>query len=454
VAPRFAPFRPEGGRVKAAVGRIAAAAASGYPAPMSRFLFATWEGGGHVQPMLLVARGLIAQGHTALACSDACNAADAAALGVPFRPWRRAPSRPDRSPGTDPIKDWEAGSPLEVIRRLVGGVMCGPAGLYADDVCAAIDDVAPDVVVSHELLFGAMAGAEAKGRRLALLAANVWSLPTLSDAPPFGAGLAPARTAFDLDLYAQINQATAQAFQCGLPTLNRARAGLGLAPLADLFDQLDAADRILLATSRAFDFAPSLPGAYRYVGAYLDDPVWAGDWTAPAADRPLVLVSFSTMYQGQEPMLRRVIEALGSLEVQGVVTLGPVLSPDDFPAPANVLVTGRAPHSRILPLASAVVTHAGHASTLRALIAGAPLVCLPLGRDQPDNAARACERGAGLRPGSDVTAAGIAASIQTVLADPSYRASACALGARIAADCAARSAERELIQLAHQETDK
>jgi MGT family glycosyltransferase len=417
---------------------------------MSRFLFATWEGGGHVQPMLLAARALIDRGNEALALSDACNAADAAAVGVPFQPWREAPSRVDRSPESDPLKDWEARTPLEVIRQVVDGVMCGPAGRYARDIGAAIDAFDPDVVISQELLFGVIAGAEARRRRIALFAANVWSLPTLPNAPPFGGGLPPPVTEFDFDFYSQVRRATAEAFQCGLAPLNAVRASLGLAPLADLFDQLKAADRILLATSRAFDFDQTLPAPYRYVGPYLADPAWTEDWTPPATKggRPLVLVSFSTMYQGQESVLRRVIEALGRLPVQGVVTLGPLLSPTDFHAPANVTVVGRAPHSRILPLASAVVTHAGHASALRPLMAGAPLVCIPLGRDQADNAARVTGAGAGLRLTPDASVDDIEKAVATVLGDPCYRQRARALGARIAADAAARSADAELIALA------
>ncbi|HEX3916508.1 MAG TPA: glycosyltransferase [Caulobacteraceae bacterium] len=417
---------------------------------MSRFLFATWEGGGHVQPMLRVARELIAQGHAALVLSDACNAADAAAVGVPFQAWRSAPSRVDRSPATDPLKDWLATNPLEVIQRIVGGVMCGPACAYARDVAEAVRAFGADVVIAQELLFGAMVGAEAAGARLAVFATNVWSLPTLPKSPPFGAGLPPPRTGFDFGFYADVTRATAQAFQCGLPQLNQARAAMGLAPLGDLFDQLRAAGRILLATSRAFDFDQTLPAPYQYVGPYLEDPVWAEDWTPPPGDpaRPLVLVSFSTMYQAQEPVLRRVIEALGATEVRGVVTLGPVLSPADFPAPVNVTVTAHAPHSRILPLASAVVTHAGHASTLRPLLAGAPLVCIPLGRDQADNAARVTGPGAGLRLPADASSEEIRTATLTVLTDPSYRANARTLGARIAADVAARSAERELVAFA------
>ena len=422
---------------------------------MSRFLFATWEGGGHVQPMLMVAKGLLDQGHRALTISDACNAPDAAALGVPFQPWREAPSRPDRRPQTDPLKDWLAASPLEVIQGLADRLMCGPAARYAHDTAAAIEAFQPDVVVSQELLFGVMAAAQAKARPLALFAANVWSLPTLEGAPPFGAGAPPACSDETRAFYAQITTATRRAYQCGLGPLNAARAALGLSELADLFDQLSAAGRILLATSRAFDFDQSPPAPYRYVGPYLADPAWSGDWTAPwPADdaRPLVLVSFSSMYQAQEAVLRRAIEALGGMDVRALVTLGPVLCADDFPAPDNVVVVSGAPHSQVLPLASAVLTHAGHASVLRPLMAGVPLVCLPLGRDQPDNAARVAERGAGLRLSPTAPAAEIAAAIGAVLADPRYKEAAKTLGDRIATDCAHRSAEKELIAFASMES--
>jgi MGT family glycosyltransferase len=418
---------------------------------VARFLFTTWEGGGHVQPMLLVAQGLRDLGHPSLVLSDACNADDAAALGLPFRPWSRAPSRTDRTPESDPVKDWLASSPLQVIQGILKGVMCGPAAAYGADVAEAIDAFGPDVVVSQELLFGAMAGAEAKGRPLAVLTSNLWSLPTLPDAPPFGGGLPPARGEEEKHAHRRVAGLTRQVFQAGLPALNEARAGLGLAPLADLFDQLGAARRILIATSRAFDFQQSPPEPYRYVGPYLADPAWTDDWTAPwppGDRRLLVLVSFSTMYQRQEEPLKRVIAALGALPVRGIVTLGPVLSPSDFPAPQNVWVTAKAPHAEILPLASAVVTHGGHATVLRPLMAGLPLVCMPLGRDQPDNVVRVTERFAGLKLAADASVTEIEIAIRTVLYEGQYREAAKSFGGRIRSDVEARSAEQELLAVA------
>jgi MGT family glycosyltransferase len=413
---------------------------------MSKFLFATFEGGGHVQPMMLVARDLAARGHRVLVMSDAVNAEDAVAIGVPFRAWSMAPSRPDKSPATDPLRDWEHRSPGEVISGLCEALITTPAGLYAHDVNRALDEFSADVVVSQELLFGVMAAAEARRLPLALMTANLWPFPTMPGAPPFGAGLQPAATDFDHDLYGRIAAATRAAFQVGLPALNAARAALGLAPLDDLFDQLDVADRVLMCASRAFDLVSDPPPPFTHVGPYLEDPAWVTPWTLPDNDdgSPLVLATFSSMYQAQDGAFRNVIEALSGMAARGLLTLGPALDTRDFPAPPNVTVVKSAPHSLILPHCAAVVTHCGHASTLRPLMAGVPLLCLPMGRDQNDNAARVVAAGAGLRLPKDASAAQIAAGLKTLIEETRYRDAALTLGQAIAADVAERDAEIQL----------
>jgi UDP:flavonoid glycosyltransferase YjiC (YdhE family) len=103
------------------------------------------------------------------------------------------------------------------------------------------------------------------------------------------------------------------------------------------------------------------------------------------------------------------------------VTTGPTLAPEEFPAPDNVTVVRSAPHGALLAETAVFVTHAGHGSTLRPLMAGVPLLCLPMGRDQNDNAARVVARGAGLRLGPDASVDAIAAAITDLLASPNYR---------------------------------
>ena len=415
---------------------------------MARYLFTTWEGGGHVQPMMLVAAGLKARGHQVLLLSDICNAPEATLMGLPFRPWRHAPSRPDKTAASDLLRDWEADNPAEGIQNLCRRIIAGPAALYARDVLEALEAAAFDAVVTQELLFGVMMAAEGVGVPLALLAANVWPFPTLPGLPPFGAGMAPAAGDQDVMLHQMVGQTTRMLFQAGLPDVNAAREGLGLPPLADLFEQLAVARRVLLATSRSFDFAPDpLAEPFAYVGPYAADPVDGETWDSPWSPhdaRPLVVVTSSSLYEAQEDLVRRIIAALGTLPVRALATLGPALDPADFSPPGNVHLVRSAPHGVVFGKTALVITHGGHGSVIRPLMAGLPLLILPGLRDQRDNAMRVTARGAGLMLERDATPEKIAAAATRLLAEPAFAEAAKRLGAAIVEDMDRRSAETEL----------
>ena len=219
-----------------------------------------------------------------------------------------------------------------------------------------------------------------------------------------------------------------------LAPLNAARAEHGLAPLEGVWEQLDHAHRVLVLSSSDFDFPGQLPDNVRYVGARLDDPAWAEDWAPPAGGEPLVLASLSTANQEQLSLLRRIIDALGSLPVRGVVTTGHAIAPEELPSPANVSVVRSAPHSAILEQAAAVVTHGGHGTVIKALAADVPLLVVPMGRDQLDNATRVTERGAGLQLGQDAEPEAIAQAVRSLLDEPGFREAAARLGAQIRDD--------------------
>ena len=209
-----------------------------------------------------------------------------------------------------------------------------------------------------------------------------------------------------------------------LPALNAARADQGLAPLEHVLDQGRSAARVLVLTSREFDFIGPLPPVVKHVGPRLDDPLWAQEWTPPAGDEPLILVALSAGFQGQEELLRRIVDALVALPVRAIVTTGHGIDPAAVPAPENVDVVRAAPHREVLREAQLVVTHCGHGTTVKALAAGVPIVGLPMGRDQLDVAARLVHAGAGVRLDQSATPTEIAAAIRDVLADDSYRAAA------------------------------
>jgi UDP:flavonoid glycosyltransferase YjiC (YdhE family) len=98
----------------------------------------------------------------------------------------------------------------------------------------------------------------------------------------------------------------------------------------------------------------------------------------------------------------------------------------------------------VLKDTSVVVTHFGHGTVIRSLAAGVPLVVMPQGRDQADNAARLESRGAGVTIKSSASAATIGAAVKRVLEHPSYHHAAKRLGDAIRADAAADTLVNEL----------
>jgi UDP:flavonoid glycosyltransferase YjiC (YdhE family) len=172
-----------------------------------------------------------------------------------------------------------------------------------------------------------------------------------------------------------------------LPPLNYARASRGLPPLRSPFEQYDRAARMLMLVSAAFDHPNRhWPANLRHVGTPIDDAgtaTWVSAWP-PSDARPLVVVSLSTLNQGQVPLLRRILLAVARIDARVLVTLGPALHASDF--------------------------------------------------DVPENAARVVARGAGLRLPSDAQPDQIAAAIRRVLEEPRIREAAVRLAAAIAGD--------------------
>ncbi len=310
----------------------------------------------------------------------------------------------------------------------------GAANLYAADVRDEIERRRPDALLSELLLWGPLVAAEATGVPAIVLNPTINIIPT-AGVPPFGFGLLPATNAAEQARDAALAQAAIEAWDVALPALNSARAEQGLAPLEYVLDQGRSAARVLVLTSSAFDFAGPLPPTVRHVGPRLDDPAWVSDtWQAPPGDGPLVLVAFSSEYQGHEDVLRRVIDALRGMPVRAVVTTGHGVDPDALEHAANVQVIQSAAHRTVMAQAQLVVTHAGHGTVIKALAAGVPLVCLPLGRDQLDVAARVVHAGAGVRIDAAADVETLRGSVRRALDEPSYAHAARRLAAAIRAD--------------------
>jgi UDP:flavonoid glycosyltransferase YjiC (YdhE family) len=128
---------------------------------------------------------------------------------------------------------------------------------------------------------------------------------------------------------------------------------------------------------------------------------------------------------------RATLDALDELGLPALFTVGTEADVSGLgPVPDHVRVEPWVPQAAVMPSASVVAGHGGSGTTRTALAAGVPQVIFPAFADQPRNAARVAELGAGIALES---LDGLAGALRTVLAEPSYRAAARRVAAEMAA---------------------
>jgi MGT family glycosyltransferase len=394
-----------------------------------RFLFATWDGGGNVPPTLEIARRLLTRGHSVRVLGPRSLRPRFEVAGCVFTAYERVPNGVPSAAGESGMGRMRAAFLVPELAR------AAPALAFAQDVLGELDRAPADAFVVDFMLAGAIAAAEQVRVPTAALMHTVYCLPAPGRAP-FGPGFRPREGWAGRSRDAAVSALARRAKRDALNDLNQARRHIGLAPVDSGAEQLERLARVLVLTSTAFDLPPAaLPPNVRYVGPQLD-----GSWTErlelswPTHDRePLVVVSFSTRFAAAR-VGQRVLDALATLRVRGLLTLGPTLAPQDLHVPANVLVRSFVPHGGVLPHAQLVITHAGLGTVMAALVHGVPLVCIPLKNDQFDNAARVVAAGAGRNLERRVTRRSLQRAILQVLSEPRFRNGAERLARAIAAD--------------------
>ncbi len=165
-------------------------------------------------------------------------------------------------------------------------------------------------------------------------------------------------------------------------------------------------------------------------------------------DRTIYL-TLGTVFSSPDE-LSAAVAAVSDLEVNVIVTTGPAVDPAVLgPLPAHVAAERFVPQALILRHCDAVVSHTGSGTMLGALAEGLPQVCLPIGADQPANAAQIARTGAGVvvEP-EDRTPESIRAAVVEVLDNPAYAIAALRLQAEIMAMPTAEDVLAEITELA------
>lgn len=392
-----------------------------------RVLWVLWDCGGNVAPQLTIGRRLVHRGYQVRVIAPRSLQRRIEHAELDYLAYRFAPEHDSLSPHLDLWKDFETRNPMAMFARLRDHVVYGTARAFFDEVCYALEAEPADVVCSDFLLAGALAAAEKAGVPSVAMMHTLYSLPH-PGRPPLGLGCSPAQGTLGKLRDISLGWIIARLFNLGLQSFNQLRREHGLRPLRSLFDQALMARRVLVLTSQAFDFpAPHWPANVCFVGPQFDDLEWLAPWSSPwpsKAHNPLVLVSLSTSFMNQRAQIRRVLEAVTSLPIRVLLTVGPAFSPESFVAPTHVVIRQFVPHLRVLPDTSIVVTHAGHGTVMAALSQGVPLVCLPMGRDQDDVAARVAWRGTGLVCSAHATPIQLRTAIERVLSEARFRQAA------------------------------
>ena len=320
---------------------------------------ATWDGDGNNSPIAALAGALTALGDEVVVLGHGTTRARFERAGCTFVEWASTPQ---------PRNTREFMSPAEDMAYVMEHVVYCTS--YQVDLRAAIEDLAPDVVMVDVSLNYALLEGLRSETPLWVLCHVAYALVANGD------DVANPR-------FAELSRAAARD---AVPGISSQRA------------MMDMADGVVVFSYEGFD---PLHGGDAGPNVVHVGPVRApigssSRWERRSPDKKLVLVSLSTSDMNQSALLQRLCDACGQLDVEALVTSGPSLDSGTLTTAANVTAVDFVDHADVLPHADLVVTHAGLGTVMAALAHGVPMLCTPLGRDQGFNAARVAELGLGM----------------------------------------------------------
>jgi UDP:flavonoid glycosyltransferase YjiC (YdhE family) len=348
-----------------------------------RFLMTTQPALSHAGQLIPLAHELRRRGHAVLIASSASLARVLREQGFDARPFD-----PDWvvRPG-DPVFDRTVGTSLFL------GFPQVPSRDSVDALARMAADFRPDVIVREYSEYTGWAVATRLGIPL-VTQAIIHRIP-----PP---------------MEARVVQIAA-----GLATL------AGVAPPSTPEDLLGAAYLDIVPPSFRTPWEHDMPLARPSRPTEFDgfDEAVAAD-VRPRNGRPLVYVTLGTIFNEAPILWRKLVTALSGLEVEALLTLGSTDPRELGPLPPNVRAERYVRQSVVLPDAAAVICHGGFNTLMGAFTHGVPALCLPLGADQPINAARCAAAGAGINGANSAATDPRGALTDPVTLEPSEIAAA------------------------------
>ena len=407
---------------------------------MKRVVFTTWGSFGDLHPFMALALELKERGYESVIATSPIYREKVEAQGLGFHP-----VRPDL-----PSPDDE--STADVIRR-VSNARRGPSYLfrqlliphlretYADTLDAI---TGADLLVSHQVPLTAPIVAEKTGIKwissvlFPIAFTSAYDPPTPPQVPALRAVAVThpfvARTLFDLGKWTTTSW---------VEPIQRLRKELGLPRSRNpIFEGQHSPTLVLALFSKVLaQVQPDFPPNTLVTGFPFYD---RNDGPQP----PSELLKF--LDEGEPPILFTLgsslvwiakdfysvsIEAAQRLGKRALLLIGDKRNLPQTTLPDGIAAFDYAPHRLVMPRASVIVHQGGIGTTGQALRAGRPMLIVPFGQDQPDNARRCVRLGAGRTLSyRRYTTPRVVEELSQLFDNPSYREEAAKVGQQVEAE--------------------
>jgi UDP:flavonoid glycosyltransferase YjiC (YdhE family) len=398
-----------------------------------KILIASTPATGHLNPLLAIARILMAEGHQVVFLSGSALRSHIEAIGAKFHAFPE---------GADfDLRDFASVAPelksippgLDWLRVAMERVFVDPVPAQHEGLQQVLRNFAADVVIGDDMLFGVLPmllGPPSERPPIVLCGTSFLHWHREDGAPHF-AGLPPATTKQQRDDYAAIyREHDRLVYQPVADRLNRSLRTLRVGPLSTtLFDSVvDLADAYLQLTVPSFEFPRDIPPSVHFIGTppiipgQAPLPSWADDLDG---SRKVVLVTQGTLANHNFGLvIGPTLAALANERDVFVVATagGRPIDAIPGPIPANARLAQYLPFEWILPKVDVFVTNGGYGSVNQAMSFGIPLVTAGLTEDKADVNARVAWSGVGIDLATnEPTPQALREAIRTVLDKPDYR---------------------------------
>lgn len=423
-----------------------------------RILLATLGSAGDTHPYIAIGEELVRRGHAVAMLANPHFEGRIRPCGIQFLPLGEEKDFLDVL--HDPRLAQQGKSPYLVIQALFNKSV-EPSYLAMQK---AVRDFRPDVIVRHHILFAAGWVAEQHKIPCAtgVLTPSMWFHP---DEPTILRSYLPRSLQRALASPIRVAGKLALRWFIDRP-VNRARAGLGLPPIRDVFfHESKGGHRVLGLWSR--HFRPPMegdPSGSEVCGfSFFDRAGGNADRTlAPTLERflstcgersPVIFTLGTTIVHHAGDMFDVAVRAAREIGRPIVLLVGNKGNTEMFRDASDVCVCEYAPHSLLMPRGSASIHHAGAGSAAQALRSGRPSVSVPFVNDEFDIAHRMQQLGVSAylpasRLRSRNAVRNLADALRQVTETASFRKRASELGSEIRTEFGAGTAANSIESLA------